>query len=144
MTEPDDDLDRYELSKLCPTPADLEAHAAAQQALKKAKPNGAGTKSVGPGPFVRYPVEVICRLGEAKHIGSPKLYPLLLHLDWKSDHRPFPLPNEALEKLGIGRKQKGLALRELGRMGLIRVEHRDRKSPLVTVLIRASQRKAAR
>jgi len=128
--------DRYDLDRLRPTPEDVEAHAAGRRALKKSKARGttaAGSKPIGHGPFVRYPVEAILRLAGAKHIGTVKLYGWLLHLNWKNDHRPFKLTNEAVALLKIDRRRKGFALRELRDLGLVQVEYRPRKSPLVTV-----------
>jgi hypothetical protein len=145
MTLHDDDEDaRFDLNRLRPTPEDVEAHAAARRALKKSKGRGttAAGRLIGHGPFVRYPVEAIHLIGAAKNAGTAKLFPLLLHLDWKADHRPFRLSNEALALLGISRGRKGPVLRELEQMGLIRVEHRTRKSPLITVLVSSKRGRA--
>jgi hypothetical protein len=57
----------------------------------------------------------------------------LLHEAWKSGERVIKLPNEALAKKGVGREGKAIALRELRKAGLVAVEERPRKSPLVTV-----------
>ena len=136
MTRRDDDA-RYDLSRLRPTPEDVEAHAAARRALTKSKARGAtaGSKLVGRGPFVQYPVEAITRLAGAKHLGTVKLFGWLLHLSWKADHRlPLRLANETVTPLGLSRWGKGAALRELEALGLIRVQRRERKSPLITAI----------
>jgi hypothetical protein len=57
----------------------------------------------------------------------------LLHLNWKNYGKPFKLPNGMLEYDGISRYSKWRALSDLGRRGLIAVEHRPKKSPLVHV-----------
>jgi hypothetical protein len=132
----DDDDARYDLDRLRPTDEDLKAYDAARLALRKPKARGitaAGPRLIGHSPFVRYSVEAILRLAGAKHIGTVKLYGWLLHLDWKNDHRPFKLTNGAVAPLKINRNQKGFALRELQGLGLVQVEYRPRKSPLVTV-----------
>jgi hypothetical protein len=105
-----------------------------KQLKQSGKAAPARTRPIGAGSFVKYPVEAIFMTGAAKNAGTAKLFPLLLHLDWKADHRPFKLPNGALQPLGISRGRKGPVLRELEQMGLIRVEYRARKSPLITVL----------
>jgi hypothetical protein len=130
MTRRNDDFD---LDKYRVPPPDVDA-SAPMQARAEPKPND-GTKPAGHDPFVRYPVEAIYRMGKAKYAGTPKLFPLLLHLSWKADHRPFTLPNDALKRLGISRKRKGAVLRELEEMGLIRLKCQDRKAPLIAVLI---------
>lgn len=124
----DFDLDRYRVPL-----ADVKMPAP-MRARQESKLNDTSTRPTGRDPFVRYPVEVIYRMGEAKHIGTVRLYPLLLHLNWKADHRPFKLPNEDLKRLGISRERKGPVLRELEEMGLIRVKREPRKAPLITVL----------
>jgi hypothetical protein len=49
--------------------------------------------------------------------------------------REFTVPNGELAKLGVNRYQKSRALQKLEKRGLIEVEWRVRKSPLVTLLI---------
>jgi hypothetical protein len=122
----DFDLDRYRLR-----PTDVEAPTSMRA---RQKSNSASGKPAGCDPFVRYPVEVIYRMRAAKYAGTAKLYPLLLHLNWRADHRPFKLPKEDLKRLGISRERKGPVLRELERMGLIRLKGEPRKAPLITVL----------
>jgi hypothetical protein len=125
----DFNLDRYRVPL-----ADVEMPARTR-ARQEPKPSSTGTRPTGPrDPFVRYPVEVIYQMGEAKHIGTVRLYPLLLHLSWKADHRPFKLPNEGLKRLRISRERKGPVLRELEQMGLIRLKREPRKAPLITVV----------
>ena len=130
MTRRNDDFDlgRYHVPL-----ADVEMPAP-MRARQEPRPSGTGPKPTGRDPFVRYPVEVIYRMGEAKHIGTVRLYPLLLHLSWKADHRPFKLPNEGLKRLGISRERKGPVLSELEQMGLIRLKREPRKAPLITIL----------
>ncbi len=135
MTTRRDDDARYDLSRLRPTPEDVEAHAAARRALKKTRGAATGSKLIGRGPFVQYPVEAIIRLARAKHRGTVKLFGWLLHLSWKADHRlPLRLANKTVAPLGLSRWGKGAALRELEALGLIRVERQDRRSPLVTAI----------
>jgi hypothetical protein len=53
---------------------------------------------------------------------------------WADRQSTIPLPNRTLASLGVTRWAEQRALRNLERAGLIRVEYRGRKSPLVTLL----------
>ena len=122
----DDHLDRYRLP-----PADMVLPAP----MRVGPPSKSdGAKPADRSPFVRYPLEVIYRMGAAKYAGTAKLFPLLLHLSWKADHQPFKLPNEDLKRLRISRERKGPVLRELEQMGLIRLQREPRKAPLITLV----------
>jgi hypothetical protein len=55
----------------------------------------------------------------------------LWHLDWTHRGKPFKLPNMALAYDGIHRNTKWRALHDLKRRGLIRIEYRNRKSPII-------------
>jgi hypothetical protein len=58
----------------------------------------------------------------------------LLHLDWKNRGKPFKLPNGMLEYDGVSRQSKWRALADLERRGLIVIQHRHGKSPIVQLL----------
>jgi hypothetical protein len=58
----------------------------------------------------------------------------LLHLAWKAGKSTFPLPNGRLEAHGVSRKVKRGVLHKLEAAGLIKVERRRGKSPLITLL----------
>ena len=85
--------------------------------------------------FVMVPWTWVERLTKAHHIGSYKVALYVLHLNWKRSGQPFALPNRALEGLGVNRWSKWNALRELEQLGVIRVERRPRKSPIITVIL---------
>jgi hypothetical protein len=57
----------------------------------------------------------------------------LLHLNWKNEGKPFKLPNGMLAYDGISPDSKWRALKDLGRRGLISVEWRKKKSPIIHV-----------
>ena len=58
----------------------------------------------------------------------------LFHEDWKQGGgRSIKVPNGMLAIDGVGRKAKWRVLNMLEGLGLITVEHRDRKSPIVTL-----------
>jgi hypothetical protein len=58
----------------------------------------------------------------------------LLYENWKNEGVPIKLANEMLARSGISHDAKSKALRELERRGLIMVNRRHKKSPVVTVL----------
>jgi hypothetical protein len=72
----------------------------------------------------------------AKHARSPATMVLieLLYASWKGGSSTFSLPNGRLAKLGISREIKRRVLRDLERSGLITVERRPSKSPIVTLV----------
>jgi hypothetical protein len=53
---------------------------------------------------------------------------------WADDRPTVPLPNQTLAELGVSRNVKWRTVCLLEQAGLIRVERRGRKSPLVTLL----------
>jgi DNA-binding transcriptional ArsR family regulator len=55
----------------------------------------------------------------------------MLHASWKAKGAPFLLPNVSLRNDGASRLTKYRVLRKLEAAGLITVERRGRKSPLV-------------
>ena len=57
----------------------------------------------------------------------------LLHLHWKNDGEPFKLANGMLAYDGISPDSKLRALKDLERRGLITVEWRKKKSPIIHV-----------
>jgi hypothetical protein len=59
---------------------------------------------------------------------------LLLRRAWESHSMTFPFPNVGLAKWGVSRETKRLTLVALEKAGLIKVQRRGRKSPIVTLL----------
>jgi hypothetical protein len=85
--------------------------------------------------FIMVPLAWVERLSMAKHRASCSVAHELLRRDLKYNGKPIPIPNGQLEaKFRINRQRKWEALRELERLGLIHVECRSRKSPLVTLI----------
>jgi hypothetical protein len=84
-------------------------------------------------PFVQVPLWWI--EAAAKATKSPKTILLveLLRLRWKTGRSTFPLPNARLQRLGVSRKTKRRMLLDLERAGMIVVERRSRKTPIVTL-----------
>jgi hypothetical protein len=65
---------------------------------------------------------------------APKVAGLLWYLSRCKKRMTFTLTNRFLSKYGIDRKTKGRALATLERAGLISVERRERRNPVVTML----------
>ena len=86
------------------------------------------------GQFVKVPWVWIDRLAKARHISTYRVALRVLHLHWKRSGQQFALSNGMLEMDGVNRWGKWDALHELEQLGLIRVERRPRKSPVITVI----------
>src|SRR5262245_17643759 len=102
-------------------------------------------KIAGPGGTkfkVRKPTERFVKVplwwaeAAAKAIRYPGLLVLveLLHIHWKTQSTTVSLPNGRLKSLGVSREVKRRVLRDLERAGLIRVERRPNRNPLVTLI----------
>ena len=86
--------------------------------------------------FVMMSREQSDRLDKAVGFGTECVFRHLLFLTWRSPDKPVVLANAELARKGINRQTKRRALLELETLGLIRVEWRHKKSPIVTVLSR--------
>jgi hypothetical protein len=86
--------------------------------------------------FIIVPMRWRERLG-AKPRARGTIYDVALHLlflHWKNQGKPFKLPNGLLRHDGISRHAKWRALTDLEQRGLIRIERRQRHSPIVQAL----------
>jgi hypothetical protein len=82
--------------------------------------------------FVKFPKMWRLRLAEIRADGCA--YRLALYLlDQSSFSRQVPLSTARMRKFGVGRDGKRSGLRQLREAGLIEVEERPRKSPIVTM-----------
>jgi hypothetical protein len=119
--------DPFELNTLRVDPADLGL--AVKQAVAPAKIEKRSKD------FVRFPMSWYERLKKPPATGVTLLVALhLLHLDWRNHGKPFTLANGMLEFDGISRQSKWRALGELEKRGLITIQRRPSKSPIVQVL----------
>jgi hypothetical protein len=86
-------------------------------------------------PFVKVPLWWIA--AAARHARSPATLVMveLLRASWKAKSLTFSLPNGRLETLGVSRDVKRRVLIDLERGGLIAVERRSNKNPIVTLLL---------
>jgi hypothetical protein len=86
------------------------------------------------GEFVVVPLEWMHRLAGARYKATTTLALHLLHRAFKERHHTIKVANGLLALKGVSRRQKWRALLELESMGLIKVEHRGRRSPGITLL----------
>jgi hypothetical protein len=71
------------------------------------------------------------KLGDA-HGQTYRLALYLLYLYWKDgSNQPVKLPNVGLRDVGISRQSKWRVLADLERVGLISIERRPRRAPLI-------------
>jgi hypothetical protein len=116
------DDDPFDLKRLRIDPAELAPM------RKKPEPKRSQAE------FVKFPYERV--LSTAGRIGDAPLAVLveLAHQSFKTHRKQVPLTNVALRSVGINRCAKLRALRQLEEAGLVQVEWRGRRSPLVTLL----------
>jgi hypothetical protein len=124
----DDDPFDIENLRLRPEQAAAMAEAAVKQ--ERAQPKRRSRE-----PFTKFPHSWEARLMKAMRISSYRIALHLLYLHWKSTGRPILLSNVALARKGVTRQSKWNALAELTRLGLIKIEKRSRKSPVIRILV---------
>jgi hypothetical protein len=115
------------------------AEAPARKHLTNRKPRAELRSQVGY-PFKCLPDLWIEKLQGTRYIATWKLAAHLLELDWKQYRKPFLegepiiLSNDWLKANNLSRHGKCDGLREMMELGLILVQFRPRKSPLVTLV----------
>src|SRR5262245_61200597 len=119
--------DPFDLEKFRLSPEDVKAYAG-----KAAAP----TRRRSGREFTIVPRSWSDRLkgAGARHVNAYKLAVYLLYQYWRTSGQPIALTNVALVGTGVSRRSKWRALRELERLGLIKIERRARRSPIVTLL----------
>jgi ribosomal protein S19E (S16A) len=85
--------------------------------------------------FVKVPLWWAAEVATAARDPAMLVFVELLHRSWKARSLTFPLPNGSLKKRGASRDVKRRVLRDLERAGLITVERRHGKAPLVTLVL---------
>ena len=100
-----------------------------------ADPQPATQRSAAASPkFLAVPTVWVQRLYGARGAATFKVVMHLLSKEYETHRQTVRLANVALMSIGITPYQKWRALAELERLGLVRVERRPRKSPMVTLL----------
>jgi hypothetical protein len=104
----------------------------------KLRPRGSGKsarKQKWQRKWIRVPWAWLDRLKVSNSGATYRLALFLIYEHWRSGGRPIKLTTAMLAEMRVARVTKGRALEELEHLGLIEVERRPRKSPLVTLLI---------
>jgi hypothetical protein len=122
-----------EIAKMQETPpAAATAKFGRQDVMSKSPKKAPRVRSKG--QFIMFPVEwqfQLARVDADKCTYRVALY--LLHEAWRSQNRHVKLANVGLRGLGVGREGKRHALEQLEEAGLVSIERKDRKSPVVKV-----------
>ncbi len=85
-------------------------------------------------PFVKVPLWWAVQAAQATKSPKAMVWLWLLHRVWKGRTKTVVMANVKLKTWGVTRLQKYRALRELEAAGLVTVDWRLRKSPVVTLL----------
>jgi hypothetical protein len=85
--------------------------------------------------FVKVPLWWIEQATRATRSPQAFVCVWLLHLSWRARSMTFPLPNGRLGKRGSDRRAKARALAALEAAGLITVDRRHGKTPVVTLVV---------
>ena len=120
-------------------PAKLKLEPKFQAELLRARPKGDTTlqktrTKPAPHKFVKVPwlwVECLAKAGAGADAWPVSYF--LLYEAWRTQSRVVKLTNAALAQLGVRRQGKSRALQQLRGAGLVAVEERRGRSPLVTV-----------
>jgi hypothetical protein len=83
--------------------------------------------------FIKFPWTWATALQSATRVSTFKLALLLLYESWRMGGRPIVLSNILSQAEGLSRRSKWNALAELEALGLIRVERRKRRSPVLVL-----------
>jgi hypothetical protein len=85
--------------------------------------------------FVKVPLWWITEASRAMKTPMALVAIELLYAAWKTRSSTVSMPNGRLAKLGVSREVKRRALQKLEVAGLIRVDRRHGKTPLVTLVV---------
>jgi hypothetical protein len=85
--------------------------------------------------FIKVPGFWLEQLLKTRRTATLKLALHLLRKHFESYGKPFTLANGVLKACGVWPKEKWRALAELEQLCLVEVERRQRKSPIITVLL---------
>ena len=85
-------------------------------------------------PFVKLPLWFAIAAAKATKTPAALVWVYLVRLSWREESLTFALPNGWLERSGVSREVKRRVLRDLERAGLITLERRTKKSPIVTLV----------
>jgi hypothetical protein len=85
-------------------------------------------------PFAKVYLDRAARAFAVLNCQRATVWVWLVHRVWKRQSQTVTVPNSELGKLGVNREAKRLALQQLESAGLISIDRRSRKTPIVTLL----------
>jgi hypothetical protein len=85
--------------------------------------------------FARVPLRWAADVAKATNSPGYMVFVLLAYLAWKNKGRAFILSNDRLRRYEVSREVKYRALARLEKAGVIRVQRRGLRAPLITLLI---------
>jgi hypothetical protein len=86
-------------------------------------------------PFVKVPLRWAVAAAGATKTPKALVWLVLLHEAWKAKGAPFSLSNARFARNGVSRETKRRALAKLEASGLITVERRHGRAPVVTLIM---------
>jgi hypothetical protein len=86
-------------------------------------------------PFVKVPLWWAEQVAAVTKSPGVMVWIWLLYLAWDNGMRPVPLANVKLKRWGVNRETKRRVLDALEKAGLIVIERRPRKAPVVTLTL---------
>jgi hypothetical protein len=110
-----------------------EAAAAMNQAAAARRGKGQAKRLGQRAQFVMLPVNWVEQLNNSRVAAAWPIAVYVLHQHWKTSGKPVRVSNELAKTIGVTRRTKWRALRELERLGLIQVDVGPRRSPRVRV-----------
>jgi hypothetical protein len=84
--------------------------------------------------FAKIPLDWAAAATQATKTPRAMVWVLLQHMAWQNSSATFPVSNVVLVKYGVSREVKRRTLTALEAAGLIAVERRHGRSPLVTLI----------
>jgi hypothetical protein len=128
----DDGNDKFEIDRWALTPEKLrQINCAAAAKAERPHHQQHPTKK-----FTILPDSWEIKLRGYRHKATYPVAVFLLRQDWKTKGRPIKVSNTALAERGVDRYAKWRGLEELEELGLIQVERRSNRSPIVTILVK--------
>jgi hypothetical protein len=138
--------DQFDLAGLRLNPEDVEAmnrayHDARANAAARQKRGTTTRRAPEKGAYVQMRTEDAVAGFHSLRCPQALVWHRLQYLAWATGSATVTLANKALAEMGVSRLIKYRALQRLEQDGLIRVERRERRSPIVTILHWARSRR---
>jgi hypothetical protein len=84
--------------------------------------------------FVMMPLSWLASMLQAAGTPGAMVCILLRYLSWKTKSQTFPLSTALITKYGINRETKRRVLAKLETAGKIKIQHRHKQAPIITLL----------